>query len=90
MPERWVKPWATSRVLYRKMFPNLTRFLTNTHLQPTGLTLFDVVSARLNTFFDIRDSSSDLMAFLHMDQSLKLRASATIVESQSSSKCCDT
>ena len=89
MPGRWVKPWVTSRALYRETFPNWSRFPTNTHLQPTGLTLFGVVSTGLNTFRDFKDSSSDLMASSHMGQSLRLRASATVVGSQSSSKCCD-
>jgi hypothetical protein len=84
-----VKPWATDHALYCETFPNLHRFLTNTHLQPIGLTPFGVVSNELNTFRDIKDPSLDLIAFSHMGQSLRLRALATVVGSQSSSKCCD-
>ena len=85
-----MKPWATRCALFRETFIKLSCFLTNTHLQPTGLTPFGVVVTGLNTFLDIKDSSSDLMASSHMGQSLCLRTSDTLVVSQSSSNCCDT
>ena len=74
--------------LYWKTFPNMSHFFTNTHLQPTGLTPFGIVSTRLNTFLGI--SSSVLMATSLMGQSFRLRVSAIIVVSQLSSKCCNT
>ena len=66
----WVKPWATSRALYHETFPNLSRFLTDTHLQPIGLTIFSVVSTGLNTVRDLKHSSQDLMPSSLMAQSL--------------------
>ena len=76
-----MRPWTTSHILYWETFPNLSRFLTNTHLQPIGLTPFGVVPIGLNTFLDIRDFGLDLMVSSHMGQSLQLRTSATIVSS---------
>jgi hypothetical protein len=84
-----MKPWATNHAF---KLGNVSKFASFSHKHPFTthwVNPFGVVSTELNTFRDIKDPSLDLIAFSHMGQSLRLRALATVVGSQSSSKCCD-